>query len=387
MAAPIDAAVAPADPAAEYRELAGEIDAAVRRVLASGRYVLGPEGAAFEREMAQLVGTSQAIGVSSGTEALHLALRAAGVGPGDEVIVPAFTFVATAEAVSYTGARPVFADVDPQTFCLDPRSVEASLSARTRAVIAVHLFGQTAPIAEIARICRERPLTLVEDCAQALGADDSGKGAGGWGDFGCFSFYPTKTLAAAGDAGMITTHDRQAAQWLRMLRHHGQREPYVHEALGYNSRLDEIQAAILRVKLRHFERFTRARIAAARRYRDLLADAAVQLPVEHGRGRHVYHQFTLQCDARDALHAALTGAGIQSAIHYRLPLHRQPLYARDNERVHLPVAEALAKRVLCLPIHAHLSDEAIARVGRSVHEKTRPEDASGRADAAAPPGR
>jgi dTDP-4-amino-4,6-dideoxygalactose transaminase len=368
MAAPPETPIPPADPAAEYRELAPEIDEAVLRVLASGRYILGPEGAALEREIAAYVGAAHAIAVSSGTEALHLALRAAGIGPGDEVVVPAFTFIATAEAVSYTGARPVFADIDADTFCLDPRSLESSLTARTRAVIAVHLYGQTAPLAPIAGLCRDRGLVLVEDCAQSLGADDSGKRAGAWGDFGCFSFYPTKNLSAAGDAGMITTRDAGMAERLRMLRHHGQSAPYVHELLGFNARLDEIQAAILRVKLRHLDRLNAARTAVAARYRRALAGSAAALPVEHGRGRHVYHQFTMKSARRDAVHAALTGSGIQSAIHYRIPLHRQRVYAADNEALRLPVAEEMAGKVLCLPIHPYLAEADVARVARKVRE-------------------
>jgi dTDP-4-amino-4,6-dideoxygalactose transaminase len=234
-----------ADPVAEYQELAAEIDAAVKRVLGSGRYILGPEGEGLEREIAAYVGTEHAVGCNSGTDALHLALLAAGIRPGDEVVVPAFTFIATAEAVSYIGAKPVFTDVDPDTFCMDVKSLEACLSPRTKAVIPVHLYGQTAPIEQIAAICHERKLTLIEDCAQSLGADERGRKAGAWGDYGCFSFYPTKNLAAAGDAGLITTRDAKSAERLRMLRHHGSRQTYLHEILGYNSRLDEIQAARL----------------------------------------------------------------------------------------------------------------------------------------------
>ncbi len=351
-----------ADPAAEYRELAAELDAAVRRVMASGRYILGPEGQALEAELAEYVGVAHAVGVASGTDALHLALRAAGIGPGDEVIVPAFTFVATAEAVTYTGARPVFADVDADTFCLDPRSLEAKLTPRTRAVIPVHLYGQTAPIAEIAQVCRDRGLALVEDCAQSLGADEGGRRSGAWGDFGCFSFYPTKNLAAAGDAGLVTTHDAAKAERLRMLRHHGSRRTYLHEILGYNSRLDELQATILRVKLAHLERFNARRAAIALRYRERLAPAALKLPVEHGRGRHVWHQFTVQSERRDALRAALDAAGVSSMIYYPLPLHRMPIYEQDNRGVKLPVSEELTRTVLSLPIYPQLDDAGVARV-------------------------
>ena len=351
-----------ADPAAEYRELAAEIDDAVRRVLASGRYILGPEGAALESEIAAFVGAPHAVGVNSGTDALHLPLRAAGIGSGDDVVMPSFTFVATAEAVSYTGARPVFADIDAQSFCLDPRALEKSLTPRTRAVIVVHLYGQCAAMEEISRLCHEKRLVLIEDCAQSLGADYDGRRAGSWGDFGCFSFYPTKNLAAAGDAGMITARDTRHAERLRMLRHHGSRQAYLHEILGYNSRLDELQAAILRVKLRHLERFNAARADIACRYRELLAGTPLGLPVAHGRGRHTWHQFTVRSGKRDALRGALDRAGIASMIYYPVPLHRQPLYAPDCAGLDLPATDEAARSVLSLPIFPHLGEARVRRV-------------------------
>ena len=351
-----------ADPAAEYRELAAEIDAAVRRVLSSGRYILGPEGAALESEIAAFVGAQHAVGVNSGTDALHFPLRAAGIGSGDDVVMPSFTFVATAEAVSYTGARPVFADIDAQSFCLDPRALEKSLTPRTRAVIVVHLYGQCAAMEEISAVCREKKLLLIEDCAQSLGADYGGRRAGSWGDFGCFSFYPTKNLAAAGDAGMITARDARHAERLRMLRHHGSRQSYLHEILGYNSRLDELQAAILRVKFRHLERFNAARAEIARQYRELLAETPLGLPAAHGRGRHIWHQFTVRSPGRDALRAALDEAGIASMIYYTVPLHRQPLYAADSADAEFPVTDEAAHTVLSLPIFPRLGEVRARRV-------------------------
>lgn len=355
-----------ADPAAEYRELAAGIDVAVRRVLASGRYILGPEGAALEAEVAAYVGAAHAVGVNSGTDALHLALRAAGIGPGDEVVMPSFTFVATAEAASYTGARPVFADIDEATFCLDPRSLEASLTPRTRAVIAVHLYGQCAAMAEIAEICRKKNLVLVEDCAQSLGADYDGCRAGAWGDFGCFSFYPTKNLAAAGDAGMITARDARHAERLRMLRHHGSSRSYLHDILGYNSRLDELQAAILRVKLKSLERFNAARAGIARHYLEHLKGLELKLPADDPRGRHVWHQFTVRSEKRDALRASLEQAGIASMIYYPVPLHRQPVYAADCAALDLPVTDAAARCVLSLPIFPQLAEEPLRRVCETI---------------------
>jgi len=351
------------DPAGEYRSLKPELDAAVGRVFASGRFVLGPEGEALEREIAALVGAPHAVGCNSGTDALHLPLVACGIGPGDEVVVPAFTFFATAEAVSYTGATPVFADVDPETFTLDPASLLEKITGRTKAVIAVHLFGQCAALDAIAPICSDRKLVLVEDCAQSIGADYDGRVSGSWGDFGGFSFYPTKNLAAAGDAGLMTARDPRSDSVLRMLRHHGSRQTYLHERVGWNSRLDEIQAAVLRVKLKHLARFTEARRAVAARYRQKLAGANVKLPTEHGRGKHVYHQFTIRSERRDAIREALAQEGIASSVFYPIPLHLQPAYAA---KASLPVAESLAKQVLSLPIHPLLDEASVDRICAAV---------------------
>ena len=354
------------DPAGEYRALQSEIDAAVGRVLGSGRFVLGPEGEALERELATFLGASHAVGVNSGTDALHLPLVAAGIGPGDEVVVPGFTFFATGEAVSYTGATPVFADVDEGTFNLDPASLTRNITRKTRAVIAVHLFGQCAALDQIAEICKARNLILVEDCAQCIGADYDGRRAGSWGDFGAFSFYPTKNLAAAGDAGMISAKSEDHAKTLRMLRHHGSRQTYLHERVGWNSRLDELQAAVLRVKLKHLARFNEARRAVARRYREKLAGAGVLLPVEHGRGTHVNHQFTIRAERRDAIREALAKDGIASSVFYPLALHQQPAYAGIAKGVSLPVAERVAKSVLSLPIHPLLDEASIERIAAGV---------------------
>ena len=356
------------DPAGEYRALKAEIDAAVGRVLSSGRFVLGPEGEGLERELAEFLGARHAVGCNSGTDALHLPLVAAGIGPGDEVVIPGFTFFATGEAVSYTGATPVFADVDPGTFNLDPNSLRKSITGKTKAVIAVHLFGQCAALDQIADICKTKNLILVEDCAQCIGADYSGKRAGSWGDFGGFSFYPTKNLAAAGDAGLITTNKPEYDSSLRMLRHHGSRQTYLHERVGWNSRLDELQAAVLRVKLRHLDRFNEARRRLARRYREQLAGASVALPVEHGRGTHVYHQFTIRSERRDAIREALTKEGIASSVFYPMPLHQQPAYEKLAKGLVLPVAEMVSKTVLSLPIHPLLDEASIDRIAACVRK-------------------
>jgi len=341
---------------AEYAELRGEIDQAVQRVLRSGHFILGPEGAALESELAAMTGAAQAVAVASGTDALHLALRAAGIGTGDDVVLPAFTFIATAEAVTYTGARPVFADIDLASFNLTAATLEAALTPATRAVIVVHLYGQCAAMPAIARLCEARGITLIEDCAQAIGADYDGRAAGAWGAFGCFSFYPTKNLGAYGDAGLVTVRDAGAAERLRMLRHHGSSRTYQHEFVGYNSRLDELQAAILRVKLPHLARFNDARRRAAARYRAELDGVPIVLPAEHDHGAHVYHQFTIRSEWRDVLRARLGEAGIASAVYYPLPVHRQPAYAASAGALELPASDAAAASVLSLPIHPYLRE-------------------------------
>jgi UDP-N-acetyl-3-dehydro-alpha-D-glucosamine 3-aminotranferase len=350
------------DLAAEQAEIGAEVAAALERVLASGHFILGPEGAALEKEIAALVGVPHAVACNSGTDALHFALRAAGVGPGDEVVTPTFTFIATAEAIAYVGATPVFADVDPASFNLTAETLERVLTPGTRAVIVVHLFGQCAEMPAIAALCRRRGLILVEDCAQAIAADWGGTQAGAWGDFGCFSFYPTKNLGAYGDAGLVTTREARHDTRLRMLRHHGSRQTYLHEEIGYNSRLDELQAAVLRAKLPHLARFTAARQKHAARYRELLAGAKLQLPVAHGRGAHVYHQFTVRLANRDAARKALAEAGVASGVYYPIPLHRQPVFEKEFGGLALPAAEAAAHEVLSLPIYPQLTDEQIRHV-------------------------
>jgi UDP-N-acetyl-3-dehydro-alpha-D-glucosamine 3-aminotranferase len=352
------------DPAAEYRLLKAEIDAAVSRVLASGRYVLGPEGEALEREIAAYVGAAHAVGCNSGTDALHLPLVAIGVGPGDEVVVPAFTFFATAEAVSYTGATPVFADIDPASFNLSVASLEPKVTARTRAVIVVHLFGQCAAMDEISAFCASRGLVLIEDCAQALGAQYQDRRAGGWGEFGCFSFYPTKNLAAAGDAGMITTRNPDYDKTLRMLRHHGSRQTYLHERVGWNSRLDELQAAVLRARLPLLRARTEQRRALAAEYRRRLSGAPVSVPIEMDPG-HVYHLFPVRTTGRAPLQAHLRSAGIETLVHYPVPVSRQAAFTPAHP-ADCPIANLAADEVLSLPLHPGLSLADVAAVADAV---------------------
>lgn len=350
------------DLSAQYQALKSEIDAAVQSVLDSTRFILGPEVDAFEQEAAAYLGVRHALSCASGTDALHLALRAAGIGPGDEVITPPFTFIATAEAIRYVDATPVFVDVDPRTMNLDPALIEAAITPRTRAILPVHLFGQPADLAAITPIAERHGLLLIEDCAQSFGAAIDGRMTGGFGLAGCHSFFPSKNLGCFGDGGMITTNDDALAEQIRVLRNHGSRERYHHEVIGYNSRLDEMQAAILRVKLRHIEEFNAGRRRAARLYSELLAELPVETPHEDGIGIHVYHQYTLLSDRRDAIMAALQQAGIASAVYYPVPLHRQNVFAAESAGLSLPATEAVAGRCLSLPMYPELEESDIRRI-------------------------
>jgi dTDP-4-amino-4,6-dideoxygalactose transaminase len=351
---------------AQYETIRDRIDAAIHQVLESGQFILGPNVSVLEEELAGFLGVARAVTMASGTDALHLALRALGVGPRDLVLTPAFTFVATATAVSYIGARPVFADIQPATFNLDPDRVDESLAARgsgrrihgrVRAMVPVHLYGQPADMDRLLAIARDRGIAVVEDAAQAIGAEYHGKRVGGLGRIGCFSFYPTKNLGALGDGGLATTQDPELAGRLRSLRVYGGRERYLHEELGFNSRLDEIQAAVLRVKLAFLEQWTERRRAIAERYRVGLAGSGVGLPVEAPGSRHVYHQFAIRVPDRDAVQRRMAERGVRTAVYYPLPLHLQPMYRELGHRSgDFPEAERAAREVLCLPIYPELTD-------------------------------
>ena len=346
-----------------------ELEEALGRVLDSGSYILGEEVEAFEREFAAVCGARHAVAVSSGTRALHLALVASGVGPGDEVIVPPFTFVATAAAVVYAGATPVFADIEPASFTLDPVRVEEAVTERTRAVIPVHLYGQCADMEALGEVARRHGLTLIEDAAQAHGAAFGSRRAGTLGDYGCFSFYPTKNLGALGEGGLVTTEDADAARRLRLLRDWGQEVKYEHRMLAFNARMQAFQGALLRVKLRHLEAWTQARRALAERYRALLAEGPVAPPPELPGRRHVWHCFTVRVPERPALREGLAARGIGTAVHYPVALHRQPLFASvGSGRASFAEAERAAEEVLCLPLYPGLSDEAPSRVVAALRE-------------------
>lgn len=346
----------------QYETLRDEIERGFHEVLNTTQFILGPNVKALEEEVAAYCGVKHAIAVASGTDALHLALRAAGIKEGDEVITTPFTFIATAEAISYVGARPVFVDIDPQTFNIDVRLIEAAITSRTRAILPVHLFGQPADLAPIVELCRKHGLKLVEDCAQSFGADYRGRMTGAWGDAGCFSFFPSKNLGCYGDGGMIVTNDADLAEAVQVLRNHGSRVRYHHSVIGYNSRLDELQALVLRVKLKHIGTYNTLRRKNAHRYTDRLKGTLVLPPAEDGKGMHVYHQYTILTDARDAVQRALTAAGVASAVYYPIPLHRQEVYGEEYAGVSFPVTEEVAARVLSLPMYPELTGAQIDRV-------------------------
>jgi dTDP-4-amino-4,6-dideoxygalactose transaminase len=356
------------DLAAEWAEVGADVEAAVLRVLRSGQYVLGPETAALEAELAALVGTRFCVGVGSGTEALLLALRALDVGPGDEVITTGFTYFATVEAILWCGARPVFVDVERDSFNLDPRRLEAALGPRTRAILPVHLFGRCADMRPIRELAEARGIPVVEDAAQAIGAARDGRAAGAWGNAGCFSFYPSKNLGAAGDAGCITTDDAALADRLRLLRAHGCRERDHHRELGTTSRLDSVQAAVLRAKLPRLAGWTAARTRHARRYQALLADVpGVALPGAGPAETAVWNQYTIRCQDPAPVRAALEAESVEWRHYYPLPAYRQDvLGAAMLPSGTCPEVERACAQVVSLPIYPALRDAEIERVARAV---------------------
>jgi dTDP-4-amino-4,6-dideoxygalactose transaminase len=352
---------------AQYWSMKAEIDGAVSGVLESGRFILGPEVEAFEHEFAAFCGTANAVGVNSGTSALHLALLAAGVGAGDEVITAAFTFVATVAGIEYTGARAALVDVDPLTLTMDPRQIEAAITPRTKAIIPVHLYGQPADMDPILSIARAHGLKVIEDAAQAHGAEYKGRRAGSIGDLGCFSFYPGKNFGAAGDGGAVTTADGDYARAIRMLRDWGAEDKYLHVVKAFNFRLDEIQAAILRVKLRRLPQWTEMRRRHAHSYGSLFAGTHLGLPHAAPSARHVYHIYAVRTPGRDRVRSELRAAGIEAGIHYPIPVHLQPAYAGlGYRRGDFPVSERAADEVLSLPLYPELTPGAIERVARAV---------------------
>jgi len=342
----------------QYHELREEMLRAVEGVFESGAFINGPNVKALEGEIAAYVGAKHGVGLNSGTDALHLALRALDIGPGDEVITTPFTFVATTEAIGIVGAKPVFVDIDPRTYNIDPAQIEQAITPRTRAILPIHLYGYPAPMHEIMAIARKHNLAVIEDCAQAIGAKIGDKFVGTFGTFGAFSFFPSKNLGAYGDGGMLVTDDSALADRARSLRAHGGRVKYYHEELGVNSRLDELQAAILRVKLPRLESWIERRGAVAQRYNGAFSESGLQLPIDSPATRHVYHQYTLRVHDRDRVQNELQAAGVQTMIYYPVPLHLQKVHAMFGQTEGtFPHSELAAKEVLSIPMFPEMRQD------------------------------
>lgn len=362
----------------QYVSIKSEVNAAIQGVLDSCQFTLGSEVAALEEEFAAYCQAKLGIGVSSGTSALHLALLAAGIGPGDEVITVPFTFVATVSAIGYSGAKTVFVDIDPRSFTMDVKAIEAAITPRTKAILPVHLYGQSADMDPILEIAKRRGLVVIEDAAQAHGAEYKGRRAGSMGDMGCFSFYPGKNLGAYGEGGMVTTDNPGLARTLRMLRDWGAERKYEHVLKGYNYRLEGIQGAVLRVKLRHLEAWTEARRVAAARYDHLFAGSGVQTPEALSYARHVYHIYAIRTGERKAWQEALQKEGIQTGIHYPIPVHLLPAFADlGYQRGQFPHAERAAGEVLSLPMFPELTAAQCETVAGAVKKLAARESVAG----------
>jgi len=351
----------------QYESIRSEVDDAVSRVLAEGSFILGAEVEAFEREFAEYCGVSHSIGVASGTEALQLALMACGIGENDEVIAPAHTAVATVAAIEATGALPILADIDLARYSMDPNLIAYKVTPRTRAILPVHLYGCPTDMNPILQFARQRNLFVVEDCSQAHGALYLGRKVGSWGDIAAFSFYPTKNLGAFGDGGAVVTRDPALAEKVRLLRQYGWKERYVSSIKGINSRLDELQAGILRIKLRHLDDWNARRRQLASLYYKLLPNMELILPAQPEDARHVFHQFVIRCPQRDALREYLKKRGIHTLVHYPVPIHLQPAYADLGcPAGSLPATELASHEVLSLPLYPELTEETITLISQVI---------------------
>ena len=347
---------------AQYAEIKDEVEQGLAQTIENCSFILGPNVQAFEKEAAEYLGVKHAIGVASGTDALHLALLAEGIGEGDEVITTAFTFIATAEAIRYVGAKPVFVDVDPKTYNITAATIEAAITDKTTAVMPVHLFGQPVDMAAIKAVCDKHNLKLIEDCAQSFGASIAGKQTGSIGNAAGYSFFPSKNLGAFGDGGLVGTNSDATAEMVKQLRNHGSKVRYYHDVVGFNSRLDEMQAVVLRAKLKRIDRYNESRRHAAHLYSELMADLPIETPYEDGIGVHVYHQYTLLSDRRDEILEALQAKQIAGSVFYPVPLHQQNVFKEDCAGVSLPATEAIAARCMSLPICSELSDEPVKEI-------------------------
>lgn len=353
----------------QYSSVAPEIDKAIRQVLSSGRYILGENVAKFEQEFAGYCGTKHAVGISSGTGALHLALLACGIGDGDEVITAANTYIATLFAISYVRAKPVLVDIDPETYTLNVEQLEEAITEKTRAIMPVHLYGQCADMDAIMQLAKRYDLKVIEDAAQAHGAEYKGRKAGSMGNVGCFSFYPSKNLGAYGDGGAVITDDGELYEKLKIYRYMGQKSKHSHLIIGRQERLDEIQAAILRIKLGYLDCWNERRHYWAARYDKLLADIPVERPREHSYGKHVFHLYVIRVNRRDEVKARLLRYGIETQIHYPTPAHLQPAYAGlGHAKDSFPITERYSEEILSLPLYPELEEEEIAKVSEGLKQ-------------------
>lgn len=345
----------------QYQNLKKEIDASIIEALGNTQFILGPNVQAFEKEAAEHLGVKHALSCASGTDALHLALLAAGITEGDEVITTSFTFIATAEAIRYVGATPVYVDIKPDTLNIDADLIEAAITEKTKAIIPVHIFGQPADMSKIMSLAEKHKLMVIEDCAQSYGAKIGESATGGIGLAGCHSFFPSKNLGCYGDGGMVTTNDDAIADQVRIYRNHGSSVRYHHDVIGYNSRLDELQAVILRIKHKHIETYNKERRRVAHSYSAQLKDI-VTVPYEDNIGTHVYHQYTVLTDKRDAIMAALAEKQIGCAVYYPIPLHKQNAFTEECKDVSLPVTEDTVKYCMSLPVFPEMTEEQITLV-------------------------
>ncbi|MFT5224960.1 MAG: dTDP-4-amino-4,6-dideoxygalactose transaminase [Polaribacter sp.] len=342
----------------QYENLKAEIEPAMLQALAEARFILGPNVQAFEQESAAYLGVKYAIGCASGTDALHLALLASGIKAGDEVITTSFTFIATAEAIRYIGAIPVFVDIDPVTLNIDTTKIGAAVTDKTAGIMPVHLFGQAADMAEIQSIANQHSLIIVEDCAQSFGSTYKGQMTGSIGIAAGFSFFPSKNLGCYGDGGLITTNDDEVARQIKIFRNHGSSQQYHHDVIGYNSRLDELQAVILRIKLKYIDSYNQNRLRVAQTYNRLLADSDIETPVIPDDRDHVFHQYTVLSDRREKIRESVLAQNLSCAVYYPVPLHQQKAFADTNPKP-LPVTEDISKRCLSFPIFPEMTEQQV----------------------------
>lgn len=350
----------------EYALISEEVAPAIQRVLESGWFIFGEELEGFEKEFSQYIGTKYGVGVNSGSDALFLALKALGIGEGDEVITVSHTFISTVDAIGRNGAKPVFVDIDPDTYCIDVTKIEQAITDKTKAILPVHLYGYPVNMDPIMEIAQKHKLCVIEDSCQAHGAEYKGKKTGSIGTVGCFSFYPAKNLGAYGDGGMAATNDERLAEKLRMLRNYGQPTKYCHDFIGVNSRLDEIQAAILRVKLKYLDEWNERRRKIARLYNKFFEDSDVVTPIEKEYSNHVYHLYVIRHKDRDELQQYLLKNKIQTQVHYPIPVHKQKAYSDSGGDAQLPVTEKICSEILSLPIYPSLKDKELEYIADTI---------------------